>query len=303
MSLVSEARAKRNSSSVVLMKILNTRDFQPDAPIAVIEGKDDVGVWSVWIRRVSESLDVEPIPAGGKSHVLEARDRVMRNRSLDTEGIIFIVDKDYDDNSDLSSQGDIYCTDRYSIENYFISSRVINGVLNNYFGCSGDLTQKEVVIGKFFEFLDLYRDVTERIHFCCYLVRRNRIQGTSFPTKFSEIANTSEGLALQELAESKLFAHEECIPAEKADECLQEFKLLNFRDDWRGKFHLLALRFFLQSLQGERDGVDERVIFSKSKPISDFKYSELKLAEFAAVTELPDGLAEFLERNFGSKAA
>lgn len=297
MNAVAEARAKRDSSSVILMKVLNIRQIDPDANIAIIEGKDDIGVWSAWIEREVQGLNVEPVPAGGKVQVLEARSKIMRNRSVNESGIVFFVDKDFDNNSHIQNFSDVFCTGRYSIENYFVSDRVVHQVLKSHFGCGGEVAQRKSVLGLFRNFWHAYHCATNQVHFCCYLVRREKLQGANFPKKFSEIADVSGGIHVDRLEPLQFLAHEAGIPPDRVANHRDQFEQLDFLSDCRGKFHLMALKFFFNWLQEEKHASGKRAAFPVAKPNSEFKYVDFSMPEFASVSDVPTNLGNFLRQN------
>lgn len=297
MNAVCEARQSRQSPAVLLKKVLDVRQHNPSARIAVIEGKDDIGVWPVWFERAHSNANIEPIPASGKRNVLRAREGIRRNREIDNFGIIYVVDRDYDDNSELSDLDDVYCTERYSIENYFLCSRVMGAILNVSFACAGDVATKEKVRDHFVSFMDAYHGASFEIQFRAFVTRRLRVQGAGLPTRFSDIVATNDSLEVCALRLDQISISLPSLSSETEAELRSAFSDLDFIRDWRGKFHLLALKYFMMKAQGERDTPTSRSIFSADKPATDFKFSGLNLGELASFSDLPEGLDDFLQAN------
>lgn len=100
-----------------------------------IEGKD-AAYYHPKIQRVKE-IDPIPIKCGGKSKVIEVYGLLKSKTVYSKYPTGFFVDKDFDDNTFLSSE--IYVTPCYSIENLYTQKQVLAEILK----CEFDLLPSE----------------------------------------------------------------------------------------------------------------------------------------------------------------
>ena len=121
--LVDRARQHRSSGAVLKVKVSNMRSRNRLAAILVFEGFTDLGPYHVWINRINSNLNAEFLAAAGKSQVLDFRRRLVSDRTGLAKGVFMFVDRDFDELRGQEKAEDIYCTDMYSIENYFVSKK------------------------------------------------------------------------------------------------------------------------------------------------------------------------------------
>ena len=293
--LVSFARSKRDAAPVAFARLLDIRSEQPDVPVAAIEGREDVGVWKVWFIRNGFSDHIELLPCGGKEKVFKLKQIVSRNRRIKDKPTIYIVDRDYDDWAGFTPSKDVFMTDRYAIENYFICHNVLDHILNTSFSCAGLISEKRAARDKFCELFEQYRIASEEIQKRVFCIRRARIDtGVSLPKKLNELVEITGRYEYRALDASELPIDKPVdIPEDDLDALCEEFERLPFLERDRGKFHRAFMQHFLQALQSERKAVD-RELFPINKPEASFKYSAINFSEWAGVSLMPAGLDEFL---------
>ena len=112
-------RAHRSSGAVLKTRVSNIRSRDRTALIAIVEGVSDVAPYEVWIARIFRQLAFEFVPGAGKSQLLDFRRRMKNDRSGLVSGIYLFIDRDFDGLRGQQEGDDIFCTERYSIENYF----------------------------------------------------------------------------------------------------------------------------------------------------------------------------------------
>lgn len=102
---------------------------------AFFEGDEDRLFYMAEIRRVFESFEVVPYSCGGKANVVKVRAQLMKD-GYDLSGVIFFVDRDFDDYLGCQVQLDIYTyiTDSYSIENQLACSHVVKVIITDFTG-------------------------------------------------------------------------------------------------------------------------------------------------------------------------
>ncbi|WP_054463639.1 DUF4435 domain-containing protein [Phaeobacter sp. 11ANDIMAR09] len=296
---VAEARKKRSSESVIFAKFMTVRGAIPDTPIFVIEGKEDVGVWPVWVNRAGFEEPFEPLPCSGKENVLKLRDRLMGELSFDPGKRVFIVDRDYDELKGYAPTSCTFVTDRYAIENYFMEERVLEFILNTDFECSGSIQEKKSLIEEFVVEFGEYVESTYEIHFQVYCLRKSgQNTGRALPNTIRKIASVQANGRLSCLPDpNNVISFDVNLSQEEIETYRSEFEKLDVVTRFRGKFHRMFLNFFLQKLQDDRDR-NPRIYFSTEKKTNEFKFSGVKFSQIAGVSPFPLGLTEFLAENF-----
>jgi hypothetical protein len=302
--LVAYAKSKKDSASVAFARFLEIRAIAPDVAIAAVEGRDDVGVWKVWFVRCGLDDHIELLPCSGKKKVFELREILQRNKKNRSDNVVYLVDRDYDDWAGHAPTEDVFMTDRYSIENYFVCERVLDHALNNQFLCAGKPAEKQPVVDRFKSSFEEYRVASDETQKRTYIARRlNLRDGGSLPSKIKEIVAVSGPYQVQPLPLDKLKV-ESAVGVDRATlQALEdEYVSLSFLERARGKYHRAFLQFFYQSLQDERSP-SNRNMFPANKPEANFKFSAINLSEWAGVSTMPQGLNEFINRNFNSEKA
>ena len=294
--LVSSARRQRTSRVVALAEFLRIRAAKPTVAIAAVEGKDDIGVWSIWVKRAGFDQSIEFLPCGNKDKVLKLRDAIEKNTTLTSQNVAYIVDRDYDDLGKYSPMPNTFLTDRYSIENYFISENVIEYIFNTKFACAGQCSERESLLQLFSSTFKQYKNASWELHVKTYCMRKlSTATRESLPRKFAQIVDVKSPYEFKESREHGISIPAECC-ATQIQMLTQEFSQLEFECRARGKYHKLFMAHFFKSLQAEKD-VSKRENFPSSRIESDFKYSDLNLNECAGISPLPVGFPQFLQAN------
>lgn len=299
---VAIARAKKGSLPVLLAKLMAARTCSPDRIFAIFEGNDDIGIWPVWFSRCGLPANFEPFPCNGKDRVLELRKRLASNLSFNPGPMLYFVDRDFDENQ--YNGEDIFVTDRYSIENYFVEENVIEYILNTMFGCAGLIEEKQRIIDIYKKSLDSFLSAISDINFHGFCLRRSRVSSgeaqnrVSYPDKISGIVSLSDNLRF----EPHPSGPEAILPLSGELTNLQieamrsEFEKLSPHKMYRGKFLKMFLTYFLNTLQEDRNSKN-RIYFSSSLPEIKIKYNGLNLSAFSTFSDMPNGLELFLKNN------
>lgn len=137
-ALLTRAEESFNSAFVYFNSRLNHSDLT--VPYVFIEGYDQ----DYYRSRVDfASRSAAPtvyVKCGGKKNVIEMWRKLNGNHTYSTFRKLYFVDKDYDDNSGISS--DIFVTCGYSVENYYCSESFIRKFLRDV--CHLDETTEKV---------------------------------------------------------------------------------------------------------------------------------------------------------------
>lgn len=292
---IEEMRLSRDGSSVLKMDLMNLRSDFPDGLIFVFEGIGDKGVYFNWCARINPELTYEPFVCNGKERVLQLK------RSLDSDlnglarDVYFFVDRDFNDLNGVAQDDSIFMTRAYAIENYLVSSKVLDELLKVELHCHGFPAIRREVVELFEEvydsFLDLTRDINQELH----AARRLGVELKShLPSKINQLAIVHlDRVELPKAGAAQLSPARKISPDEKS-RFEAEFAGLDPRSRYRGKFAMLFFLKWLEQLAIERTSPKSR-IFSKLGKGVKIRHAEICLASLASKSVIPAGLRSFLE--------
>lgn len=129
-----------------------------------MEGRDDPSFFRVHVTKKAEkaNLTVRPTFLKGKKDVLEAW-RYLEERFPDNPKLMFFVDKDHDDLISATegriTQGSLFVTTHYSIENFLVSEEAMAVILTDLWGLDSSSGAIEAVCQDFRKFQQAYRIV------------------------------------------------------------------------------------------------------------------------------------------------
>lgn len=287
--------ASRTKPTVLLTKVYSVRSGLPDVPIIIFEGKSDIAPYEVWFKRIIEKFTYKPLLAEGKKHALEFRRQVMESASKHLDSIYFVVDKDFDDLKGNEETENIFCTDKYSVENYLVSEDILKSVLIDEFECIGEDKVVDNIIsdfgGQLFKFSEIMTDVNFRL----YLSAKFSISKEKTGTKISPFVN----FTLKNIG--KVYSCEDLLmliplDREPTSEEIESGRLsfIEIEDcisSYRGKYLLTFFLGWLDLLgEARRSG---NVYFSDPKKCN-YNRSNLTLRSLASRSELPSKLPEFV---------
>jgi hypothetical protein len=296
--MVSQARAKRDAIAVLLSKYMAARSIKPEATFIILEGNDDIGVWPIWFEKCGVSRSLESFPCRGKERVLEFRQRLLGRLSFDPGQRLFFVDRDFDKEDEHSDADDVFVTGRYSIENYFLLPRIVEYILDTTMGCAGEIAEKAKILSIYCRSLDEFVCASKEVNFRAFCLRRTFTGGVrpSLPAKLQEFVKVAEPFEIK--PHDKPAEDIIPIPYEISTEIMEglraEFEKLEPLARYRGKFYRAFLVYFFSTLQADRNA-DVRKLFSMALPKTKIHYPGLQLSSLAALSDLPEGLIEFLK--------
>lgn len=289
-------REARSVPAVLKLQLAKIRSSDPDRPIFAFEGDDDKYIYYQWIRRIRSELKYEPFPCTGKGALLALIGVIRRDQTNIGVGVYFFFDRDFDDWRGSEPHENAFMTDRYSVENYLVSSDVLDELLANEFNCHGDRELRSRLIALFersySEFLEVTRDLNRKI----FVARRANIDlGGRIPSKISAIAKV--GISGSERVEMNLeamfpFSVEEI--GVDLDQIDREFRELTPALRYRGKFAMLFWNRWLSMLVDEYNSGEKGVFEARIR--GKVRASELTLSTFASKSSFPEGLEQFVMR-------
>lgn len=129
-----------------------------------LEGRDDPSFFRVHVSKKAKqaNLDVTTTFLKGKKDVLEAW-QYLEERFPDNPRLMFFVDKDHDDlisaTEGTTTQGSLFVTTHYSIENFLVSEDAMAVILTDIWGLDSSSGAIEPVCRAFKKFQQAYRIV------------------------------------------------------------------------------------------------------------------------------------------------
>lgn len=245
-------RQARNAVQVTFSEYLKIRT--PDAQMLVFEGKHCP---TFYINRVTLLLGgrkIRQLVARGKKNVLELRELIGRNLSTARDQVFFFVDRDFDQHPEPGEFHNVYVTRGYSIENECASWTIVELFIRANFDIADADDENAVsLLQNDFEMVaDLYRDAAKKLNGMIFACRRNSIDclpGDDVK-KFLEIDFGARKVrerfdTLMDLASELNIPEEKKILAIEKMPLSEDFEHLDWRLQWRGKYHFDFIRMFL----------------------------------------------------------
>lgn len=280
-----------NDTSAYSKFILDYKKYE-NATFYFVEG-EDFFYYNKRIKKYSKSKKHRNYSCGGKKNVISVRNMIANsNIKLDSNNkIMFFVDRDY--NFD-SLPEDIYTTEWYSIENFYLTKELIKKVLENYFCLNEDDTNYIKALEVFDKLYKEYSKVAKKLNIFYYTVREcEMIQGKTrtdlnkIPFYKFIMQNGLEKFKMKEFSYCELAKMYE-ISCELNEELLNKNEHIFCESNhynFRGKFELEFLKYFLDLIR--RAMKDGKCGFVKIKVCGyDFKTDTMNiLSEYAYTSE------------------
>lgn len=242
--------------------------------------------------------DFGHIPCDGKSTVLELREEIKEHSDYKDELCLYFVDCDFDDNSDIHNQDDVYITPCYSIENLYIADRVFEKILSDEFGINPNDDKQFDLFSKILsEYKERKREFFQCIkefNFYVYLIKINqadlsyndikilnlvRIEVDSVIKKYTCISEVLKGIDLNNFDLSMAQTYFSDKEPER---------------HFRGKNNFHFLEKFLTKLQEDANKKNSRKIFPRKMSIS--YTTQNLLSSYSKYAETPQCLIDFLKK-------
>lgn len=274
--------------------------------VSFFEG-EDAKYYTVRINNILGAHHFTPVNCGGKKNVIGVRRLIREHRDYSDAFCMFFVDRDFDDNSELSSYQDTYITPCYSIENLYLHTESFNCFLMAEMNISPYGEERECHATAFKLYNQLIVDIEKllldfNVWIYCYKVNAETGQSVDLNLNNIELDKLVEldDFALKKIYKrcSDLFPNaydldEEMITAGRA--CFDNGvgALIN---KMRGKQLLECLRLFLEALKRDRSKKNGRVVFKEKSSVKIMLTKSNMLSEYSQYAHTPSCLKEFLEQ-------
>ncbi|SOE91200.1 Protein of unknown function [Caballeronia arationis] len=300
-SLIDRAREGRKSPQTLKIKASNLRSRYPGEPILIVEGPDDVGPYETWIRGEQVEHFLHFLPGNGKEQLLGLRRMLSNDETGLKAEIYFFVDRDFDGLQGQAEGSDIYCCDRYSIENYLSTNLVVKSVLRDEFRLDPASAEYETVVRLYEvvlrELTELLKPVNRHL-FICQRLGLKLHKGIPEVKKMVDVQLERVTLrnSVSELIGEQLLTSTE-VPEYDTAEIDAEFCALDPMTEHRGKFLYEFLRSWLNCLAEDVRALPNGK-YVPSQVNSKFSLASFDLRSCASRSERPAGLRQFVQQIF-----
>lgn len=237
----------------------------------------------------------------GKKNVIGVRNLIVNNTFDETNRRLFFVDNDY---GLEEIPEDIYRTDYYSIENFYLNKNVVMNALENILGvCILDENFSKAI--EYFEKIyDEYSKFAVKINSFFYTVRKNEKENGYLRTDLN-IKKLNFFVENEEMDKYKLkdLSYEELIKLYKVkfEMDLNEIEInsklfcLDNHSNFRGKFELDLLKWFLETTK--KNIKYGNLGFCENTNLAKVDFYEFTMGLLSIYAYTPDKLIEYIKKN------
>lgn len=249
--------SSKDSLSVLYTDFTHLKHIKPLSFFAFYEGKDAPYYYNKLLVVIPD-LDISPIKCKGKSMVKKMYCSLINKGELEGIKSGFFIDRDFDKNDEDYIVNDFYVTNRYSIENYYVSEDCIMKILRNELGITEENKDFEIIMSRFRLFQQSYHQSTSLFN-SWYFSIKNSDKGCNvslddtLPDGYLEYdyenwtvrRNYSLGQLNSRFSQQSHEVTEQEIETYRAQ--LDLDPVINYR----GKFEMTCLVFFMRKIQEE----------------------------------------------------
>lgn len=255
--MIKEMLDSAKKDVVAYMKFVQSYRKLKNQKISFVEGDDDIGYYYYRIQKEFNTNNISFFPCGGKKEVLNVKAMIEKDKIKEENGnmFLFFVDKDYDF---CEVPPDVFKTDFYSVENYYLNHGLLKSVLNCYLRCNEGDNNYNLAIEMFDEAFRRYSIFAKKMNVFFYTVRKfetdNRLKRNDFNSiKISEFITKSSINDFVFLDYSYIELLEKYNIECDIDESffINNEKLFTEENhsNYRGKFEMQFLQLFLECLR------------------------------------------------------
>jgi len=255
MTFLEELRAVRETPAAAWHQFV--LDYRPDdnSFYFFVEGRLDVSFYVTSFERLyGDGVVVHGYRCGGKNGVLDAR-RKVRNPQVDYLHCLFFVDKDLSDilGEPNPSSEDTFCTDTYSIENYFVTKTALSVVWNQLWGLNDNHPHWPTVQQQFTDTLSRFHRIMAPLMAWIVISRQNAKRLNLNNVELAQLLEFDDDLMPRRRPGStrQLESSTGCSLEGKTIELLRECRRLRNIEPkkfLRGKFELWFFAKFIRSV-------------------------------------------------------
>ncbi|HEL3785102.1 TPA: DUF4435 domain-containing protein [Stenotrophomonas maltophilia] len=292
MDRASQMREGRDSAATLKTKLSTLRSKLPEQSIIVLEGKDDVPVFEVWSKRVSEDFSWEPFVSKGKRNSIALYRLLKRDETGLSDSVFFILDHDYDGGYELAANDDAYVLPGYSIENFVASGEGLEFFMKTTLGLHSAPDFRTLAMEFFHTNLEIY--CKHLLEPCAILwaARKSGVKGVEAKDAVIDYFEfSSAGIKLKENSSlSDLIAFDGVIDEGEVEKGRIALAGPDLSIWVRGKY---VLSFFEKCCQVlHKDINDESPLVFPAHSKSKLENGSTSMARLAGAVKLPTGFRE-----------
>lgn len=295
LDFLEKIREERKSPSVLKIELSHMRSRFQDQPILIVEGAEDLGPYEVWINRVTNVDFLKILTGCGKEQLLGLRTLLARDETGLRNCVCFAVDRDFDDLLGQEPGPDIFCTDRYSIENYVVDARVVASVLRDELRLSEG---SQIYLDAMKAYRKTFNELTAAlacVNFRIYCCRHNGMKFNSKVPKIHKFVRVHIS-KIESIVDAQVLAEELPLDAELQSSLLDELRVdfetldphLRHRGKFLHQFFTCWIEKFIEETRKPSGGV------FKVKQNIKYHPAVLSLRCLATRSEMPVGFKEFV---------
>lgn len=271
-----------------------------DLKILAVEGSSDRCVYYYWLQKEAPQLEYEFFQCGNKNKVLQLFDSLLKDRMNLGDRIYFCVDRDFDDLQGRPNNSRIFMTDKYSIENYLVTSQVLNDILKIEFHCNGIPNIRGRVIELFNRIYQDYLLITRELNYRAYVVSILKFQRIKdYPDRINKISTVElMSVASLDVDPAATIVWQRALSKEEEARLRNDFSMLDPHERYRGKF---ALCFFIRWLELLRTARESNTseLFSPAIPPENKILGNFTMETLAPKASPPESFRRFIHEVLG----
>lgn len=293
--------------SVVLLHDFNMwRSVHPDDIVFILEGNEDYTFYSVMLKKVFHNISLEnisPYMVKGKDNVLKLYHELNFNIQEKFKGVLFFIDKDFDDQKKNIINDKLYITPTYSIENLLVNEKALKELLKAEYCCNDENAHDDIqtIINLFKKLLINFQtsNLLKKANHILYYVRCKKIRKNNIQKNICKLIKISLNGEIEEVEFDQKFYDflglKKEIANEELDVVLKEFEKLDPLREWRGKFIFQIFIKFLSLIKEDR-GNKTPVYFKNKKTVTFSPQSDI-IRHLTDTTDCPECLNNFFQKN------
>lgn len=294
--LVDRARENRKSPATLKTRVSNLRSRYSEDPILVFEGVDDIGPYETWINSFVEGVFLKLLAGSGKEQVLGLRNMLREDKTGLAAEIFFFVDRDFDDLQGQSPGADLFCCDRYSVENYLVTELVVQSTLRDEFRLEPQSPEFDAAINMYRQAVASLVEALRPINLHLFCCRRLGVQLRNSVPELKKFVRVSvQGARLLADPTQLISEHlepRESLPVERLPALQEEFTSFDPLMRYRGKFFFEFLRRWFDCVADEANS-PTGALFQRKLPVR-FSSVSMTMRTCASRSERPAGLRAFV---------
>lgn len=297
-SILDHLRESRKHPSVLKIRVLKIWGQDPQVPVFIYEGPEDVPVYDEWLKRIDGCPRFEPLPGAGKQQLLAYHQYLIDNADPSLHRTFFFIDRDFDD--PVGDSPHVFELNAYSVENVICGERAVENVLLDEFRRTGRLDERRRVLAVYAALRESMFAYMEKLHWHLFVAQRSGIRVEKKPDRITDIFEIQVDALhpkMDDIGESVQLENRPCVKS--LEKLLAEFNALPRDLRERGKYVLDFLRQWLRLLAADIKSAIPK-IFDEADARLPGDPSSVSMRRLASSVGPPIELVEFMNKNFAA---